>query len=375
MPILKLGKKPNKIFSMKIGIITHPLFHNYGGTLQAFAMQEILRRLGHDPITIDYLPNSMSRGRYCLAQIKTLIYKLTFRHSRKFFSYPKRIRRSNFQKFMDKYMCLTETVHKYRVGILRKYKIDAIIVGSDQVWRGQYHSPSEQPDLFLKFAKNYHVPKVAYAASFGVNTWEYSDKLTKECAKYAKLFRAISTREDSGVTLCKEYLHVEAIGVSDPTLLLDKEDYEKICSDIPIHKDAYLLAYLLDMTEDQEKKIRDFAIRNNLHVKFCTAERDILFSIEEWLALFRDASFVITNSFHGTVFSIINNKNFYTIVNESRGADRFVSMLSRFKLEDHLFQDIKYMPSGIVSVDWDAVNQLKEEWKNASVLFLKNNLV
>lgn len=359
---------------MKIGIITHPLLNNYGGTLQAFAMQEILRQLGHDPITIDYLPNQMSKVRYCLAQIKTLIYYLTFRHSRKFFAYPKRMRSLEFQKFMNKYMHLTETVHKYRVGILRKYKIDAIIVGSDQVWRGQFYSPSVQPDLFLRFARNYHVPKIAYAASFGIDKWEYSDKLTKECAKYAKQFRAISTREDSGVKLCNEYLHVNAIGVNDPTLLLDKEDYEKICSDIPVYKDTYLLAYLLDMTEVQEKEINDFAIRNNLNVKFCTAEQNVVCSIEEWLALFRDASFVITNSFHGTVFSIINNKSFYTIVNRYRGADRFVSILSRFNLKDHLLYDIKYLPKDIVAIDWTAVNRLKKEWKDAGVLFLKSNL-
>ena len=97
-------------------------------------------------------------------------------------------------------------------------------------------------------------------------------------------------------------------------------------------------------------------------------------SIEEWLALFRDASFVITNSFHGTVFSIINNKSFYTIVNRYRGADRFVSILSRFNLKDHLLYDIKYLPKDIVAIDWTAVNRLKKEWKDAGVLFLKSNL-
>lgn len=360
---------------MRIGIITQPLFHNYGGTLQAFAMQEILRQLGHDPITIDYLPNYMSKGRYYLAQIKTLIYYLTFRHSRKFFAYSKRIRRPEFQKFMDKYMSLTKTIHKYRVGILRKYKIDAIIVGSDQVWRGQFYSPSVQPDLFLRFARNYHVPKIAYAASFGVDKWEYSDKLTKECAKYAKQFRAISTREDSGVKLCKEYLHVGAIGVSDPTLLLNKEDYEKICSSIPIHKSPYLLAYLLDITESQKRRIEAFASRYRLAVEFCTADNGIIFSVEEWLALFRDAAFVITNSFHGTVFSIINNKDFYTINNENRGADRFLSLLSRFNLKDRLISHIDYLPQTMQIIEWPTINQIKQNWQYEGICFLKNNLM
>lgn len=359
---------------MKIGIVTHPLFHNYGGTLQAFAMQESLRRLGHNPITIDYLPNKMSKGHYLMAQIKTLFYYLTFRTNRKFFKYPQRVRSPKFQDFMDKYMILTERVHKYKVSTLKKYQVEAIVVGSDQVWRGAYHHPSEQPDLFLRFAKKYNVPKIAYAASFGTNEWEYSDNLTKECANLAQLFTAISTREDSGVELCKRYLSVCAVGMNDPTLLLDKVDYSELCKNIPIHRQRYILAYLLDITNEQKMSISKFAQVNQLQVIFCTSETDIEMSVEEWLALYRDAAFVVTNSFHGTVFSIINNVNFYSIIHVNRGADRFVSLLSRFKLRDRLINNIKELPQCIKSIEWDKVNEIKKIWKERGLLFLKNNL-
>lgn len=359
---------------MKICIVTHPLFHNYGGTLQAFALQESLRRLGHEPITIDYLPDNITITRYLLSQLKTLFYYLTFRTSRKFFKYPHRIRSYKFQNFMDEHITLTKRVRKYKVSILRKYNAEAIIVGSDQVWRGAYHNSFTQPELFLKFAKHYNVPKIAYAASFGVDYWEYSDKMTKECSELSKLFKAISTREDSGVELCRKYLGVNAVGVSDPTLLLDKEDYDYICKNVNKRKDKYLLAYLLDITEEQKKLISIFARKIGLDVLFCTSEKNIEYSVEEWLALYRDASFVITNSFHGTVFSIINNKDFYSVVHENRGKDRFVSLLSRFGLENRLIDDFKNIAETIVNIDWNAVNKGKKEWKDKSLDFLKTNL-
>lgn len=359
---------------MRIGIVTHQLLNNYGGILQAYALQESLRKLGHEPITIDYLPESMSKTRYVLAQIKTLFYYLIFKRTRVFFRYPHKKRDPRISNFILKHIKLTKRVQKYQASILRKYQIETIIVGSDQVWRGAFYNPKVQADLFLRFAKKYHVPKIAYAASFGVDKWEYSDKLTQECAKYAKKFTAISTREDSGVILCKKYLHVDAIGVNDPTLLLTKEDYAQLCTSIPIKKQKYILAYILDIQDEEIKKIGDFARKNHLFVIFCTSEKHIEYSIEEWLSLFRDATFVITNSFHGTVFSIINNKDFYSIVHPFRGTDRFNSLLSRFNLLNRLINNIEELPNDIKSIEWSNVNSLKDEWNKKSLLFLNNNL-
>lgn len=359
---------------MKIGIVTHRLLHNYGGTLQAFALQEVLRRMGHEPITIDYLPNEMTKSRYWLAQIKTALYYCAFQSSRHFFRYPKLTRKPEFAVFMSKHINLTERVQRYKPSILRKYGIEALIVGSDQVWRGAFNSPSIQPDLYLRFARRFQGPKIAYAASFGTDEWEYSEKLTAECAKYAQLFTAISTREDSGVRLCNRYLNVKAQGVLDPTLLLNREDYMSLCDNIPYRKDAYLLAYLLDINAEQKKKIEAFADKNNLRVIFCTSEREVNLSVEEWLALYRDAAFVITNSFHGTAFSIINNKDFYSIVNKHRGADRFVSLLSRFHLMDRLVDEDGQLPEFIDSIDWNTVNQIRATWQCAGMTFLKSNL-
>ena len=359
---------------MKIGIVTHPLLHNYGGVLQAFALQEVLRRMGHSPVTIDFLPEIISKTHYILAQLKTLIYYLLLNRTRRFFPYSKHERLSEFKNFMDRYITLTDRVCKYKSSILKKYDIEALIAGSDQIWRFDYNSPSVLPDLYLRFAKNFHGPKIAYAASFGVDQWIYSEKATRKCSKYAKLFTAISTREDSGVRLCNKYYNIVATGVVDPTLLLSKEDYMALCDSIARQSEEYLFAYLLDMNSAQKETIEKFAKNNHLHVIFCTSERDITLSVEEWLAMFRDASFVITNSFHGTVFSIINNKNFYAILNEDRGGDRFISLLSRFHLEDRLIKPQDILPEKIKSVDWNLVNKTKSIWQHQGLDFLRSNL-
>lgn len=161
----------------------------------------------------------------------------------------------------------------------------------------------------------------------------------------------------------------------DPTLLLDMEDYAGLCGDIPVASEPFLLAYILDMDADKKQYVGDFAARMGLKARFCTADGDANMSVEQWLAMFRDARFVITNSFHGTVFSIINNKDFYSIVNEWRGTDRFVSLLSHFGLGDRLLNDVAALPNRPTPVDWDVVNEIRRNWQREGYNFLKINLI
>ena len=359
---------------MRIAIVTQELMHNYGGTLQAYAMQEALRRLGHDPVTLDYFPR-MAKWYYLLTQVNMLRYYLMRDRKHKFFPYPKKERRPEFAGFMKKHIVLTRPVNKYTVSLLKKCRAEAIVVGSDQVWRKVFHSDRVQEDLFLKFARRVKMPKVAYAASFGTDKWEFSDGLTARCVVYARDFTAISTREASGVELCRRHLGVEAEQMPDPTLLLDMEDYAGLCGDIPVASEPFLLAYILDMDADKKQYVGDFAARMGLKARFCTADGDANMSVEQWLAMFRDARFVITNSFHGTVFPIINNKDFYSIVNEWRGTDRFVSLLSHFGLGDRLLNDVAALPNRPTPVDWDVVNEIRRNWQREGYNFLKINLI
>ena len=109
-----------------------------------------------------------------------------------------------------------------------QYRFDAYVVGSDQVWRPTYNLGDKLFDMYLAFADGQQVKRLSYAASFGVDKWEYSDDQTRICSELAKQFDAISVREKSGVKLCADNLGVDAIHVLDPTMLLDPSDYNKL---------------------------------------------------------------------------------------------------------------------------------------------------
>lgn len=312
---------------MNVALITLSLLNNYGGAIQNFAMQQVLNKMQVKSKTIDYLKiPSSSFFKHVLGWIKTFILLFAFRR-RKFNKYThKGTRKEIFQKFIDKYISTTKKCYRYEIKMLEGY--DAVIVGSDQVWRPMYNYRIE--DKFLRFAKDHPIKRIAYATSFGVDNWEYTPKQTRECSRLAKKFDAISVREESGVKLCKEHLGVEATWVLDPTLLLTKEDYLPICEDIPVCNEKYLAVYVLDDNEELTATYENEAHKRGLVVKKFSADSKSTLTVPEWIAMFRDASYVVTDSFHGTVFSIIFGKDFKCLYNKVRGSARFESLLKLY---------------------------------------------
>ena len=143
---------------------------------------------------------------------------------------------------------------------IKEGDVDCIIVGSDQVWRAKYFIEQWQTgieDAFLAFTKGWNIKRIAYAASFGVDTWEYTPEETMKCREAIKMFDAISVREDSGIDLLKKHLNVDAIQVVDPTLLLTKDDYRTLCETNQTPKSAgNLLVYILDTNKAAESVLR-----------------------------------------------------------------------------------------------------------------------
>lgn len=319
----------------QIAIVTQPLHNNYGGLLQNFALQKILQKNGCSVVTIDCMKNvALPLWRYIRSWIKSCFLFFIPNKRRKFARFSHKSFRNNWAKdFVSKWIRLTPLCYQYEKGL--STNCDAIIVGSDQVWRPRYNYQIE--DMFLKFAENVQIKRIAYAASFGVDNWEYTPKQTKVCSALAKKFDAISVREESGVKLCREFLGVDATWVLDPTLLLKKEDYLPICEDVPICKEKYLAVYVLDENEKVTVTYEKEAATRGLVVKKFHADSKSTLTVPEWLAMFRDASFVVTDSFHGTVFSIIFGKEFKCVYNKGRGSARFESLLKLYnsgKLEE-----------------------------------------
>lgn len=368
----------------KVAILTQPLHNNYGGILQNFALQEILKDLQCDPITLNihYKNHKTNLIIRILKIIKRFGVKVLGDESIIFLDVDKQVNflnssSENQKRFIEKNIKKIDFYSSLTSEFETKYNFDLYIVGSDQVWR-----PSFSPYLknfFLDFLKDSQKNKIAYAASFGIDRWNENEKMTGEIKKLLKKFDAISVREDFGKKICEDYFGVTAEQVFDPTLLINKDKYIELASDFAKPEANNLCAYLLD--NDKEKTIIANDILNHFHLKINRVGQPTkkgFPSIESWLNGFIYADFVVTDSFHGTVFAILFNKNFVVLGNEGRGNSRFESLLRIFGLKYKLVTSKKdYFERKkeiLQSIDYNSVNLKMQEERKKSLDFLINNL-
>lgn len=362
---------------MKIAILTHPLRTNYGGILQNFALQKILKRMGHHVETIDchedktffyriasFVKRNISRYIFGKKYIPTGFHVNLSRKEFLWITY-------NLQTFIQKYINTTEYIQSFdKLSDFDYRRFECYIVGSDQVWLPQF-----APRTYFDFLSDKPVIKIAYAASFGTPEWIYSDELTKKCKVLINQFKAISVREDSAVDLCMKYFGVETTHVLDPTLLLKKEDYvELIEEDVPKTPDL-LFTYFLDPDESKENIAaeckRQLGLKNHYSsIGFKNGDRVVIPSISNWLSRFRDADFILTDSFHGLVFSIIFQKQFLVIANYKRGIARFTSLLSILGLQNRLISEDQHFIT-TENIDYKIVQKRLEEERTISINFLE----
>ena len=355
---------------MKIGILTQHFLLNYGGIIQNFALQQVLLKLGHEPLTFEH-DTCYSRTRWLLRTAKQILKTRSLKGLPVYPVYQGRVGNKNFIKFVLKNI-RSVTVKDFTSGLTQKYGLDAYVVGSDQVWRPAFNLGPRLGNMFLDFADD-KVKKFSYAASFGCKEWEYTEEQELQCGKLAKRFDAISVREASGVDLCKEHFGVDATLVLDPTLLLDKEDYGKVCNDVP-RKGKHIFVYSLVVSEGVLAVAEKVAETMGLPIIVKQAGSKVRKedTIEDWFAEFRDADYVVTDSFHGMVFSIIFNKPFSIVMNPSGGNDRYISLLSQLGLTECIV-DEKLTPSSAI-IDWEQVCSRLNVLRGSSLLFLKQNL-
>lgn len=378
----------------KIGILTQPLHDNYGGLLQAYALKEILLESGHEVIIINRQKVYNSKILKAAGRFRRLYKLKSFSKSKGMSAIHRNIISKNTRYFIDTYLSEQSNLITNNSEMLRLNKdgFDAFIVGSDQCWRPKY-SPNIE-NFFLDFAKkNKHIKRISYAASFGTNNWEFSKKETKECRKLLKKFDAISVREKSGINLVRNHLsRDDAIHVLDPTMLLTTKHYRKIISDENVKKSkGNLKVYVLDKTLQKEKlidviegklKLDKFEVMPKKRINKDVITDSNVYEFQypspmEWLQGFDDASFVITDSFHGTVFSILFNIPFVCLGNKHRGMARFESLLDLFGLSDRLIEDLSLEDIDNLlktNIDWSEVNNIVEQERSKSLKFLNESL-
>lgn len=372
---------------MRIGILTLPLHINYGGILQAYALQTVLERMGHEVhlITIKKEPFSLPLYIRPFCYGKRILKNMLGEKTPIFYEKILQQEQIEIQQHTSKF--ISQYIKQAFYGDYTEIKssdFDAIVVGSDQVWRPIYFGSKNIEQAYLQFAEGWNIKRIAYAASFGTDDWEYSPEQTARCSSLLQKFDLISVRESSATELCQTHFNVKADWVLDPTLLLDIKDYLRLINnaDIPKSK-GNLFCYILDETEEKKKLINQVATQNNWvpfnvkaqseNVKDPITQR-IQPPIEEWLRGFLDAEFVITDSFHGCAFSIIFNKPFICIGNKERGQARFDSLLKLFSLENRLINNTMQLFNLSNNTNWDIINSIKEKKKKESTNLLFQGL-
>ncbi|MBR5433589.1 MAG: polysaccharide pyruvyl transferase family protein [Bacteroidales bacterium] len=337
---------------MKIGILTYWWSEdNYGQQLQCYALQEYLRRLGHDPFLIRYdkrkdYPQSPMWVK-CIKALNPikLYHYFVFKIKNKMIAVEQSTHNRHFEEFREKYISQTEKIY-YSYAELKNNppEADVYIVGSDQVWNYTDYPQKDIHRALSAYMLDF-VPKgkkrIAYAASWGLKAID--SKLKGEISLLLRGFSYISVREKSGVRICED-CGVQAEWVVDPTMLLPADTYRELYrgTSVPECKSKqYLLLYMLNNLQKYDvEPIYEFARKRNLDVVYITGNgvvdkrKKYFATIPEWLYLIDNAEYIVTNSFHCCVFSALFQKKYGAVKLTGKNAgmnERLESLFARFE--------------------------------------------
>lgn len=360
---------------MRIGIITFWWSKdNYGQILQLFALQSYLRKRGHDPFLIRYAPWKDMRRLFSLSNVWHTLF-----HPSKIFRFiiegltAYRIRKSNakhdrqFASFLKQTISFTDRI--YSAAELCTYPplADMYITGSDQVWGGRL----PHPIYFLQFGDP-KVKRVSFSASFGDALIFFHPFYSSKLKSYLNKFDLITVRESKAIEICKRADIQNVFLVPDPTLMIDLSCYDQLCFPQLVPSEPYCFVYMLEnekLTMVKMQDISDFVKEKKLKMIYVASQgrfdnyAKVYPTISQFLSYIKNANFVITNSFHGAVFSILYSNNFAIIPKRKGNRARIDTLLSCYGLEHHLVET----QSQLEYVYDQTMNKL-----NISLITLKN---
>lgn len=360
---------------MKTGILTYHFSNNYGAVLQAFALQNTLRNLGHEPIIIDRTPIKRD--------VLHCLYRVLNPNSSIYWH--------EFQKFAHaRLQPITRPFYtdKQIAEGIKEYGLDAIVVGSDQIWRGTMCGHS----YFLNFlSAESPTKRVSYAASFGKSIWDEERSDTKYIGDLLRQFDHISVRENSGVDICHNIFGVDARLVLDPTLLHDAGFYIyslQLPKSVPLS--GKVVSYILGSNAKNNVDLANrFAISKQIpQNELYWLSKDLRAlnlqnisprkrhaTVEEWLNEIRGAEYVVTNSFHCAVFSILFRKNFVVMDYSLGGNDRLHTLFELLGIESRMAHDYDSMCRTLSTpINYDSIHLQLLHHRRVSIDFIKNAL-
>lgn len=382
----------------KIALVINYDYHDYGGMLQAYATQVALSKLGYDSYAIDFdnlkgdinkrkwkyficnifdISIVKEKGKVIQKRLLTILLKKLSENQRKRdVAFNRFIK--NFKitpKFAD-WQSLSEACHEY----------DSVLVGSDQLWLpsniiADYYTLSFVPD---------NVNKIAYATSFGIETVPKGMEFRYK--KFLSRINHLSARETSGQKIIKKCTGRDVPLVCDPTMILERSDWEKIATPEKKYRDKYIFCYFMGDNSEQREFVKKLAKEKNCKIVALLHLDQYIPSDEEYVdfapyditpadfvALVRDAEYVCTDSFHGTVFSILFSKNFITFKRFNKKASlstntRIFSLLNRLNLKDRLFTAEEDIKQDFDIHNFDEIQEELSSFRRSSIDYLVNSI-
>lgn len=358
---------------MKIGILTYHACYNYGACLQAYALQNTIKRKFSDCQIIDYQSNRLIDINHPFCKYPKHPKEIIKNITRAPYYNQLRERGKLFNDFINNDLILSKRCTTDEDVKQECENYDCIVCGSDQTWNLDPSIRYETPLYYLNFPKKQR--RITYATSFGswVNKFETREK---ELLPWIKQFDALSMREESGANLLRSKgLNCE--WVVDPTLLLTQNDYDKIVDDRIIEKEYILLfswdgaKETIEITKKISKQLNceAYLIVPPPRAMFCGIKRKLDIGPKEFLNLIKYAKLIVTNSFHGTVFSTVYKKPFISAIKEEADPRR-ASLMKQFGLEDHLMNPNNYNLDKIFSTDFSIVEKKLSPLREHSINYL-----
>lgn len=294
-----------------IGILTWHYYNNFGSGLQAFALQETLTRLGYDVDIINYRKFPFRNEHALKKVIKKLITHTVAKVCNKIYN---RVV-NNILIFQKRYLNQTEPFAdpSYIMTIAHKY--DCLVYGSDQIWAPNVYTP-----IYMGAYVPNSVKKISYAASIGLN--EIPADLVEVYKKNLSSYYAVAVREEEGKDLLKNKCGIDASVVLDPTLMIDACTYKSMQRRVRGLKGKYIFCYFLNKEHNYKNKVQEYARKNNLQIigasdRKADAEWMTLLTnigADQFLWLINHAETIFTDSYHGSIFSLLFHKNLWTFI-------------------------------------------------------------
>lgn len=376
---------------MKIGILTFHFSNNYGALFQAYGLRNYLKELDHEVEFINYQPEYLEEGGeiilsnlFSKATLK-IVYLKFVNIKEKYFG--NKQKEKYFKEFKKDFLGINDNKIYKNIKSLEEANLhfDLLITGSDQVW-----NPADQYGIdkvyFLDFkTSNPNVKKISYAPSFGKDNID--DKYKKEISLLISKLNSISIREVSGQKIIENLTSIKPTLVPDPTVLVN--DYLKIMNKYKTTKDDYIFCYYL-RSRDNIGEITEYIAKkeelqiyspHNPHRRWKEIGETVNPGPREWLYLLNNSKFVVTNSFHGTMLSILLNKPFIVVGigsgEKSKYNERAMNILKQCGLENRFMTkfDKKLLDKlKDESIDWNEVNKKMNDLKNDGMNYLNKTI-